>query len=137
MTQDRFSTTLDRGYGAYYGKTQDLVAYYEGWLLDLAQPQAALDPAAVQLVANGARLSVSPEAGPEASFRAAAATGLFKGRFGIDSASGARTQVSYAGVLVPAFGRGEGYFLFADAAWKIGYNLKRSYRVEVIPEERW
>jgi len=137
MTQDRFSTTLDRGYGAYYGTTQDLAAYYEGWLLDLAQPQAALDPAAVQLIANGERLGVSPEAGPEASFRATAATGLFKGRFGIDSESGARTRVSYAGVLVPAYGRGEGYFLFADAAWKIGYNLKRSYLVEVISEERW
>ena len=130
-TADRFAGNFEEAYGAYYGRAQTLSAYYLGTVLDIAQPLGAIDPAAVQVIANGISLGTVSDNPAGVSLRATAATGLFRGRFKAQTAAGETHSVGFMGVLVPNEACGEGFFLYPDAAWRAGYNLKRSYLVEI------
>ena len=130
---DRFTGNFAGGYGAYYGKIKTLADCYAGKTVELAQPLSLHDPEGVQVIVNGASLGVLKDNPEGVTFSAAPATGLFKGRFLArpDTGTDKETRVPYSGILVPAFARGEGFFLFADEAWRRGYSLKRSYLVEI------
>jgi hypothetical protein len=129
---DGFGAGLDGGYGAYYGTARPAETY-AGGALRLPRPWDALEPVGVVAVgANGrGALTAEKENVPGARLTVVARTGLFKGSYSADGAASGERRVNFTGVLLPAFGRGEGYSLLKDPEWWPAYRLRRSYGVEL------
>ena len=126
-TDDGFEAVLDDGsleeVGAAFVKPEDLALVFDGASFEV-------DGGTVAVVASGSSIKLESSNELCAKLTASTTTGLFSGRFVLDSTLLDKTYtVSFAGVLVPAMGVGGGYYLESDKP--AAKTIKRSRSVVI------
>lgn len=126
-TDDGFEAVMDDGTltsaGAAFVKPEDLALVFEGASFEV-------DGGTVAVEASGSSIKLESGNDLGAKLTASTSTGLFSGRFVLDSSlTGKSYTVTVAGVLVPAMGVGGGYYLESDKP--ASYTIKRSRSVVI------